>query len=65
MANMILHEDYCNGTSRASAKLRTCLPAGSGLETAAPVRATLADAGLDFLDYLGSRRAKLSAGFTR
>jgi hypothetical protein len=65
MANMILHEDYCDGTSRASAKLRTCLPAGSGLETAAPFRAALTDAGLDFLYCLGSRLAKFSAGFTR
>ncbi|MDQ6702298.1 MAG: hypothetical protein M3Z96_03890 [Pseudomonadota bacterium] len=65
MANMILHENYCDGTSRASAKLRMCLPAGRDWETAAPVRAALTDAGLDFLAFLGSRLAKPSTGFTR
>jgi hypothetical protein len=65
MANMILYENYGDGTSRASAKHRTCLPAACPLETAAPVRAALPDAGRDFLAFPGSRLGKLSAGFTR
>jgi hypothetical protein len=65
MANMILYENYRDGTGRASAKHRTCLPAACALETAAPVRAASPDAGLDFLAFPGSRLAKPSAGFTR
>jgi hypothetical protein len=65
MANMILHENDCDGTSRESAKHRTCPPAGCALETAAPVRAALTDTGLNFLAFPGSRRAEPSAGFTR
>jgi hypothetical protein len=65
MANMILHENYCDGTSRASAKYRTCRPAVCALETAAPARAALTAAGLNFVGFPGSRLAKPSAGFTR
>ena len=65
MANMILHENDCYGTSRESAKHRTCLPAGCALETAAPVHPALPDAGLDFVAFPGSRLAEPSAGFTR
>jgi hypothetical protein len=65
MANIILHENYCDGTSRAFAKHRNCLPAGCALETAAPVRRALTDAGLDFLAFPGSRLGKPNAGSTR
>lgn len=66
MANMIIRENYCNGTripSRTSAKHRTCLRAGFALETVAPVRAALTDAGLDFHARL--RLAERSTGFTQ
>jgi len=65
MANMILYENYGDGTSRASAKHRTCPPAACALETAAPVHPALPDAGLDFVAFPGSRLAEPSAGFTR
>jgi hypothetical protein len=65
MANMILYENYGDGTSRASAKRRTCLPAACALETAAPVHPALPDAGLDFVAFPGSRLAEPSAGFIR
>jgi hypothetical protein len=50
MANMNLHENYCDGNSSAS-------------ETAAAARAALTDAG--FLAFLGSRLAKPNAGLPR
>jgi hypothetical protein len=57
---MILYENYGDGTSRASAKHRTSLPAACALETAAPDRAALPDAGMDFVASPGSRLAKPS-----
>jgi hypothetical protein len=62
---MILYENYGDGTSRASAKHRTCVPGVWALETAAPARTALPDAGLDFVAFPVSRLAKPSAGFTR
>jgi hypothetical protein len=52
MADMILHDNNCDGNGRASG-------------TAAPVRAALTDAGVNFLAFPGSRLAEPSAGFTR
>lgn len=52
MADMILHENNCDGNSRASG-------------TAAPVRAALTGAGIEFLAMRGTRHAKPSDGFPR
>jgi len=52
MADMILHDNNCDGNCRASG-------------TAAPVRAALTDAGVNFLAFPGSRLAEPSAGFIR
>jgi hypothetical protein len=65
IANMILYENYGDGTSRASAKHRTRVAAACALETAAPVHPALPDAGLDFVAFPVSRLGKLRAGFTR
>ncbi len=62
MANMILHENYCDGIGRASAKHLACLPAGCALKT--PVHAALTDAAVVFLAFPGFRLAKPS-GCTR
>jgi hypothetical protein len=52
MADMILHDNNCDGNGHASG-------------TAAPVRAALTDAGVNFLAFPGSRLAEPSAGFTQ
>jgi hypothetical protein len=65
MANMIIHENYRDGTSRASARHSTCPPGECALETVASVRAALTDASLDLLAFPGSRLAGPSAGFMR